>query len=110
MKKLYYAVLSPLAPLDVVFVSDYDLTDYSLQIKAKNAFREQERENARLYDYKIIEPKSLEEIPKEWHNAVVYGQKEEEEELTPEIYFDKSKDPEYEIYLRLKEKFKDDEH
>ena len=109
MKKLYLATKTILpAVKEVMFLyDDEDGFEYlSLREAAKRYFEEEDRNHA-PYNKETVSLKEItlvEDIPKEWREcALLWGTNDE---ITATGFLtQQNSDPEYQEYLRLKEKF-----
>lgn len=104
MNTLYYAKMQ----LDVVFVSHPMNTSAELLKEAEKFLKEEARNiNSSLRaipSLVIKEIESLKDIPKDWHDALAWGQNPDSDELSVSDLFLKS-NKEYQEYIRLKKKF-----
>jgi len=95
-KKIYYAKET----IEVVFVSNYELNTKLLRHDASK-FISEESKNCHEGKLSIIEVKSINDIPKEWYRSLIWGTPDDVD-MTAVEYLE---DPEYKVYLKLKEKF-----
>lgn len=99
MKKLYQA----LAQQEVLFLSS--TTESSLlQEEGEKWFREQEAYGPFKNKTSVSEIVSFNEVPTDWRKSgtLLWGTNEE---ITAEQFLQQKYDPDYQEYLRLKEKF-----
>lgn len=97
MNKMY--IIKAVSSNSAVFVADEHLNEISLRRKAI-AFLQEEATN--YHPIEIKEVKKLDDLPKDWWEAIYYGDNPNEE--CPADFL---QDPEYKTYLRLKKKFEE---
>lgn len=98
--KLYYASKG----IDVMFLSDAD-TASRLESDAIRFLKEEEKNWIRP-STSVKEITKARDVPENWREAFVWGT---DDEISPlQFLNDPKNDPEYETYLRLKQKFEKD--
>lgn len=99
MRRMFYAIET----VDVCFVVDDDSNDVDNKRNIEKLAKEQlenERNNYVPGRFKVVESKSLTDVPKSWWDSTYWGENPHDSTVLEFL-----QDPEYKEYLRLKAKF-----